>query len=313
MSEAQKDKPNYVFKPERVLVLVKQTLKARAAASDDEAMKKLLEPGDHKDRLDKTDDEHNLTLKHVVGILTDRDITACCMTRTPGETVDVGNNEMLITIGGDGTFLDANHSVKTSIPMLGVNSAPITSFGHFCLTDRTGFEKVFDDILLGKRKPYSLTRLKLTLDDQVIEVPVLNEVLITHSCPAGTSRYKVEVAGGSASHKSSGLIVSTASGSTGFMRAAHGYVLDITDTQYAFWVDKPFIQPGYSYPLRGGVVQKDASVVVTSEMMEGMLYIDGAHISRPFPRGAKLTISVHENPLSAYIDASCHNRFKPAA
>ncbi len=313
MSEGQKEKPNYVFKPQRVLVLVKQTLKARAEASEDEEMKKLLEPGADKDKLDKTDDEHNQTLKHVVGILTDRDITACCVARQPGETVDIRDNEMLLTIGGDGTFLDASHSVKTTVPMLGINSAPITSFGHFCLTDRAGFERVFDDILLGKRKACSLTRLKLTLDDQLIEVPVLNEVLITHSCPAGTSRYKVEAAGASASHKSSGLIVSTASGSTGLMRAANGYVLDITDTQYAFWVDKPFIRPGFVYPLRGGCVQNDASVVVTSEMMEGQLYIDGAHINRAFPRGSKLTVSVHENPLSAYVDPWCHNQFKPAA
>lgn len=295
----------------RVLVVVKQPLKALAEASDDQRLKKLLVPNsaDHE-RLVRTQLEHDQSLQHVVSVLSDHGIDARCVIRHPGEHFEIRDDEeMVITVGGDGTFLDASHSVLNDVPMLGVNSAPHSSFGHFCLTDRSGFEAALSSILSGRRKPSSLLRLKLTLDDEVVDIPVLNEVLLAHIIPAGTSRYKLEVGGETASHKSSGLIISTPSGSTGFMRSAAGPIADITDETFAFWVDKPFKTPGVSFPLRGGEVV-DGKLVVTSEMIDGMLYIDGAHIQRPFPHGSNLTVTVHESPLRAYVDPACHDRYK---
>jgi len=298
-----------VFKPKRVLVVVKQPLKAVAEESQDERLKKLLAPGE-VERLAKTEQEHKLTLAHVVNALSDRDIDARCVVRHPGEHFDVApEDELIITVGGDGTFLDASHSVLNDVPMLGVNSAPHSSFGHFCLTDRTGFEAVLDSILAGKLKTVSLLRLKLTLDDVVIDVPVLNEVFLSHIVPPGTARYKLEVGGETAPHKSSGLIISTPSGSTGFMRSAGGPIADITDQTFAYWVDKPFKVPGVPFPLRGGEVS-DGKLVVMSEMIDGMIYLDGAHIARAFPWGSKLTVTVHERPITAYVDPKCHDRFK---
>ncbi len=300
--------------PKRVLVVVKETLKSKALASDEARFKRLLEPDCSENaRIERTDQEHRLTLQHVVDVLHDRDIDARCVARAPGEHFDVGNEELIVTVGGDGTFLDASHSVRGTVPMLGVNSAPLTSFGHFCLTDRAGFEATIDAILRGARKPLALLRLQLSIDCQpAFDMPVLNEVLVTHSCPAGTSRYKLEVAGVTAEHKSSGLIISTPSGSTGFMRSAGGPIADIVDQTFAFWVDKPFRTPGERFELRGGEVI-DHKLVVTSGMFEGRLYIDGQHITREFPRGSKLTVTVHESPLLAYVNADCHDRFKADA
>ena len=46
---------------------------------------------------------------------------------------------LVITIGGDGTLLTAAHFIEDGVA-LAVNSAPGDSVGHFCLTDRRGFE-----------------------------------------------------------------------------------------------------------------------------------------------------------------------------
>ncbi|MDZ4834057.1 MAG: NAD(+)/NADH kinase [Candidatus Melainabacteria bacterium] len=299
--------------PKRVLVVVKQTLKSLALASDEERFKRLLQPEcSENGRIERTDQEHRLTLQHVVDTLHDRNIDARCVAREPGEHFDVGDEELIVTVGGDGTFLDASHSVRGKVPMLGVNSAPNSSFGHFCLTDRSGFADVLDSILSGVRKPFPLLRLQLSIDCEAVDVPVLNEILVSHSCPAGTARYKLEVGGATAEHKSSGLIVSTPSGSTGFMRSAGGPIADITDQTFAWWVDKPFRTPSERFPLRGGEVS-DNRMVVTSGMFEGQIYIDGAHISCAFPRGSKLTVSVYDSPLLAYVNANCHDRFKADA
>ena len=40
--------------------------------------------------------------------------------------------DLVIAVGGDGTFLDASHLID-DVPLLGVNSAVSSSFGHFCL------------------------------------------------------------------------------------------------------------------------------------------------------------------------------------
>lgn len=295
----------------RVLVVVKQPLKALAEASDDERLKKLLTPNSKdKERLERTAKEHEQTLQQVVSVLSDLGVAARCITRHPGEHFDLRDDEdLIVTVGGDGTFLDASHSVLDKVPLLGVNSAPHSSFGHFCLTARSGFKAVASSILKGTRKPHKLLRLKLTLDDEAVDIPILNEVFLAHVIPAATSRYKVELGSESASHKSSGLIISTPSGSTGFMRSAKGPIADITDETFAYWVDKPFKTPGVPFPLRGGEVV-GGKLVVTSEMIDGMLYLDGAHITRPFPHGTKLTVTVHESPLYAYIDPKCHDRYK---
>ncbi len=284
-----------------------------ALASDDERLKRLLDPAcSENGRIERTDEEHRLTLQHVVDTLHDRDIDARCVAREPGEPFDVRDEELVVTVGGDGTFLDASHSVRNNVPMLGVNSAPISSFGHFCLTDRAGFNATLDAILSGKRKPLALLRLQLSIDRVPIDIPVLNEVYVTHSNPAGTSRYKLEVSGKTAEHKSSGLFISTPSGSTGFMRAAGGPIADITDKTFAFWVDKPFRNPGERFELRGGEAS-DNKLLITSGMFDGMIYIDGAHITREFPRGSKLAVSVFDSPLLAYVNADCHDRFKADA
>lgn len=299
-----------VFQPRRVLVVVKQTLKAQAEASDDEKLKKVLSPdNEERARIEATDREHNLTLQHVVSVLSDRDITARCLAREPGENFDAGDADMIVTVGGDGTFLDASHSVLNDVPLLGVNSAPASSHGHFCVTNRGGFEGVLDAILAGRRKPFSLLRLQLAIDGEPVDVPVLNEVAFAHPLWAGTARYKIEVDGETAEHKASGIIVSTPSGSTGFMRSAKGPIADITDTAFAWWVDKPFKTPGVPFPLRGGEVL-DGKLTITSQMVEGLLFLDGLHIRREVERGARITFSVHPNPIRAFVDADCHDRYK---
>lgn len=299
------------FKPARVLIIVKQTLKELVQASGQEGLKRLLaDDSQDRERIEKSHREHIETLAHVVGVLTDHGIRSRCVERQPGEHFDLeAEDELVITIGGDGTVLDASHSITNDVPVLAINSAPSSSFGHFCLTNRDGFEKELAAIMSGKRKSHKLLRLKLTLDGEVIAMPVLNEVLIAHSSPAGTSRCKFSLPFRTVEHKSSGLLICTPSGSTGFNRSAGGAVHGITDGKICYHVREPFIRPGETCELRTGFVDRKQKLTITSEMLDGTVFIDGAHVSREFNRGSVLTIEAHESDLNLFVDPRCHDRY----
>ncbi|MBZ0187745.1 MAG: NAD(+)/NADH kinase [Candidatus Obscuribacterales bacterium] len=308
--KAQKGSKKVLFAPKRALVIVKQTMKELVDSSDDERLKQLLHPDNpDRQRIIASDKEHQLTHEHVVDVLINNDMTYRCVERAPGEHFET-DEDLVITIGGDGTFLDASHSIRSDVPVLGVNSAPGTSHGHYCLTNRTGFTKTLSGIIAGKIKYRPLIRLRLTLDGVELAEPILNEVLISHKIPAGTTRYKLSIGGKTGEKKSSGLIVTTASGTTGLNLSAGGKLLPIASSSFAFSTLAPFLPPGSNTELLKGKLPEDAIVTVVSEMVNGQIFLDGAHITYDFGRGSKLVIDAGAPSLNAFIDKRCHDNYR---
>src|SRR5215510_9546789 len=63
--------------------------------------------------------------------------------------------DLVISVGGDGTLLGASHYVRGGM-MIGVNSAPGDSVGHFCSANREDFAGRLDAILSLKWRPVKL-------------------------------------------------------------------------------------------------------------------------------------------------------------
>jgi len=217
--------------------------------------------------------------------------------------------DLVVTIGGDGTFLRASHDLGSDIPVVGVNSAPITSFGHYCCTNGEGFTAVLQRIMDGSFQPSRLLRLNLEVDGQALAEPVLNEVLVAHKHPAGTSRYHLTVAGQVIQHKCSGLLIAPPAGTTGFLRSEGGIILPITARQYTFIERAPFLKIGEAPQMKSGVVDGADEIKIVSQMQDGRLFIDGDHIEYDFPRGATLTVTAGSNDLLAYVNPDCHSPY----
>lgn len=297
--------------PTSALVIVKQTFKAMAEASGDERLLATLDPSNPGyDGIINSDSCHRETLRQVLLLLEERGIVATLVDRLPGEQFEV-NEDLVITVGGDGTFLDASHSIKTKVPVLGVNSAPVTSFGNFCPVDKDSVAQYLDAILDGTIKPVQLKRLRVAVDGEVLPTRVLNEVFISHSSPAGTTRYRFSVNDMQTMQKSSGLIISTASGSTGINRSAGGHVLKITSGKLSYTNLAPFIEPGKPFFDRGKLPQKEA-VTIQSEMADGLLFLDGQHICYEIDRGSIITIDNKAPAIFAFVDKKRHLAFKAA-
>jgi len=208
----------------------------------------------------------------------------------------IAQADLVVSLGGDGTLLAASHHVGQGL-MLGVNSAPRDSVGHFCGTDRRGFPEVLARILEGRAGPTLLARLEVVVDGRVWQSHVLNDVLVCHESPAATTRYEVATGSRREVHRSSGLWIATPSGSTAAIRSSGGRVLPPRSRRLQYRVRELYREPGRSYRLTGSVLPEGRALTVVSRMPEGRLYADGARVWRRFTFGSRAVFRVAAEPL----------------
>src|SRR3989338_8400677 len=98
-------------------------------------------------RFKNTHQRHAESLRHVESVLKKSGINYFKIPR--GGKVDFSPFDLIITVGGDGTFLEAARSIKSQL-ILGVNSDPSWSVGRFCSADASTFESVLKNIIARK-------------------------------------------------------------------------------------------------------------------------------------------------------------------
>jgi NAD+ kinase len=281
------------------LVILKQTALAqggRAAA--------LAKQGDATaKRLLAADAEHNRTVDEVRRALRRRKITfsECPLmeldARMKGQLAIA---DFVVTIGGDGTALGASHYVRRGA-MLSVNSAPGDSIGHFCSVQRRSFAERFDAILNDEWKPLELARLLIQLDGKPLPELALNDVLIAHDCPASTTRYLIRIGEHEEEHRSSGLWVSTAAGSTAGICSAGGKKMPRRSKRIQYLIRELYREPNRDYQLTRGFIDPGETITIASKMAQGELYVDGARTLYPFPFGTRARITTAEENLRLFL------------
>jgi NAD+ kinase len=297
------------LKLRKALILHKKsTFQLQAIEHKETRFVKLLEEGsDVVTRVKIAHNEHVETLEHVEKELIRRGVEYRTVARSE-LTERVQDVDMMISVGGDGTFLDASHYLL-DIPILGVNSSESSSFGHFCAGDERNFGEILDQIENGTFKANNLTRLELILNGELLPDLVLNEVLVAHENPAATSRHRLLLRGKSEEQKSSGIWIGTASGSTGSLRSAGGTVLPITDKRFQFVVREPCIRPKEKWQLEKGILEPTEAFKIVSEMRTGSIFVDGSHLAHQFYLGDELLIRPSTSPLQAYISVDVNDIF----
>jgi NAD+ kinase len=207
--------------------------------------------------------------------------------------------KLVIAVGGDGTLLDTSHKIAAS-HVLGVNSDPVHSVGFLCASHRGTFEAHLDAILGGRWRPTAVRRLHGAIDDVPLPFPLLNDALVAHHNPAATSRYLIEHAGRTEDHKSSGVWISTAAGSTAAMASAGGKITALDDDRCQVQVREPFVADGPLLELASLWLPPNDQVVLTSKMREGRVYLDGPHEVLPLHMGARLVLHGRAPPLQLF-------------
>ncbi len=220
---------------------------------------------------------------------------------------DAARGKLVITVGGDGTLLDASHRVTDSA-VLGVNSDPQTSVGFLCMATGASFAEALDGILVGRSHPMAITRLAGEVDGVAFPFPVLNDLLVAHKNPAATCRYIVARGDIREDQKSSGIWCSTATGSTAAMASAGGAVQHLDDPRIQLRVREPYAAEKDGPALASFFLQPGETCEVVSRMREGCIYLDGPHERVVFGMGARLRIRQSPTPLLLYADQAMAER-----
>jgi NAD+ kinase len=223
----------------------------------------------------------------------------------------IAGARLVISVGGDGTLLTTSHWVNGGL-LLGINSAPRSSVGYLTLARRSTLTRVLARIAKGALLPQAISRLEVALDEEMegrILPPALNDVLVAHEQPAATSRYRLHLGRKAEDHRSSGLWISTAPGSTAGIRSAGGEVMPLGARRLQFRARELFRVRSRG-ALAAGFVEPGQQLVVESAMASGWLFIDGSRLSARFPFGARATFRLAEKPLLLFADPA---RWAPRA
>ena len=211
--------------------------------------------------------------------------------------------DLVISVGGDGTFLEASRVVEGKTLILGVNSDPSRSFGNYCKANRGNILEVMHSILNKKVKIKNLSRLSFSIDGKQYDFPAMNDLLIHHSSPAGLTSYEItglEYIGGrheTERHFCSGLWVSSPSGTTGAISSFDGPELDLCETSLAFQGYGFNKAKSKNYRLKRGISNK---LTIVSKMRDGKIFVDGRHVVIDFPYNSVL--KVNSNSLMSFIN-----------
>jgi NAD+ kinase len=285
-------------KVKRVLVVYKKSSYDLYSRKKDPHFMKAIRIGDRTvGRMLPTHLAHQKSLAKVKSTLKKLNIQATYAYRS-GKFSDK-KYDLVITVGGDGTFMDAAYRVRTK-PILGVNSCPTDSVGIFCGTTAEQLEKTLKDVRSGRIKPTLMTRLLAKLNEKPVPFFVLNDLLVTHTNPAATSRYVLQFNGFDEEQKSSGLWLSTPAGTTAGIGSAGGRFLPISSKEIQFLAREIYHRPDRKVRMATGIVKSNRKITIYSKMRAGRVFFDGPHRVLPFPIGAKLEVSAAAPKLKVF-------------
>lgn len=281
----------------RVIVVAKRSAYARFFdEGQDQRLRELLGRRDPSvKRWQKAHDAHSRTVERVQQILDKHGVDTWVL-HGPQSEFDASGADLVVTVGGDGTLLAASHHVLNT-PILGVNSAPGHSVGFFCGGRYSNIRRLLDEALSGKLPSIELGRMAVDVDGQTVSSRVLNEALFCHASPAATSRYILKGLRRTEEHRSSGVWIGTAAGSTGALRSAGGRIIPLLSRNLQVVVREPYQGERKPYALQRFVLPDGASVKIQSKMQDAYLFLDGPYRRVRVAIGETLTFSPSEQPL----------------
>lgn len=240
-------------------------------------------------------DAHYAALLAVQKTLDDLKIRYCTIDRK--REIPAGLFDLVITVGGDGTFLSSASQAEDEW-MLGINSNPRVSVGRFCTANRSDFGQVLRAALDGRCPIRQLHRMDLWLNGKFTGIRALNDLLVCHISPPAMSHYQLSVGSRSEDQHSSGVWVATAAGSTGAIQSAGARPLSILSDLISYQPRELYIKHQRAYRLKGGVVPSGSRLVFHSKMEDGRVFIDGTRAQLPFCHGDVLEVRRSTHPLN---------------
>lgn len=223
--------------------------------------------------------------------------------RTRVERADLGRfafepSDVVIAVGQDGLVANAAKYLDGQ-PVIGINPSAGTFDGVLAQHPADAAADLLADLdagraLDGERR----TMVRARLDDGQ-ELLALNEIFVGH-CTHQSARYVLRAGSSEERHSSSGVIVATGTGATGWARSINrtrAHHLDLPgpeDDCLAWFVREPFPSVATGTELDGGQCPSGESLLLHSEMdAGGVVFGDGMEADRlDFAWGQRLEVDV---------------------
>lgn len=249
---------------------------------------------------DSRTSEHKNTIKAVKAAMKKNRIRAAFVKKEKKNKSLKGKFDLVVSIGGDGTFIESSQLIRDKTLILGVNSDPLHSEGAHTSATRKDFEAKMKKIIEGDFSVEKWTRLEVTIDHKKSSVLSLNEIYIGAAQLYNTSRYWLFVNRIWEEQKSSGVIFSTGCGSTAWYSSAGGRPFSKTSKEGRFIVREPYCGHLVCGRTINGIIKEGDSVHIRSNMRDGMIAIDSAAVY-PFPKNKEASIRVSDKPLHVIV------------
>jgi NAD+ kinase len=253
-------------------------------------------------RMQQAHDDHISTFARLQKLLSDLGINPTLFERDSLRQ-NLDGFRLVISLGGDGTFINSSHFIETSL-LLGINSSPENSVGHYCRFNlknersQAQLHRQLVALLEEKKPPVSetkLLRMSVTIQGRQIPFPILNDALICEENPAATSRYTIYQKNRVNHQKSSGVWITTPTGSTAAYQSAGG--APFKQREFRFIIRELYSDEGRR--LKQGRVRPGESLRIVSSLMHGILYADGSHHKNPVALGDHVILTAHPKALRA--------------
>jgi NAD kinase len=187
-------------------------------------------------------------------------------------------DDVIVAVGQDGLVANVAKYLDGQ-PVLGVNPDPALYDGILVPLKPVGVGKLLVPAAHGDVALQRRTMVEADLDDGQ-KLVGLNEIFVGHRSHQ-SARYEIEVAGKREAQSSSGLIVSSGTGATGWARSLMESMqvqlsLAPEETALAYFVREAFPSVATGTSIRAGKVGDATPIHVTSRMNDGgVIFADG--------------------------------------
>ena len=186
--------------------------------------------------------------------------------------------DIVIAFGQDGLVANVSKYLDGQ-PVLGVNPDPDLYDGILVPHSPSQVAALLKSIAANDVRLERRTMVEAKLDDGQT-LSALNEIFVGHRTHQ-SARYEIAVSGSAEPQSSSGLIVSSGTGATGWarsiMESIHAqFTLHPEEEALAYFIREPFPSVATGTSIRAGKVAKTEPLRITSRMNDGgVIFADG--------------------------------------
>jgi len=205
---------------------------------------------------------------------------------------------LIIAVGGDGTFLRAAQFVENEV-MFGVNADTKNKEGFFAEGNKKNFEEKLRKIIKGRFEIIQFPRLEARIDGKKIGTLALNEFYIGPKKGYHGAKYTIQVDGKKERHKSSGILVTTPAGSYAWAKSAYRKIMPLDSKNFQFVVREPYEGKVFrKYKIKHGILRKNDRIKIISEMLDGVIVADSAGKEYGFRNCSIAAITISKKSLN---------------